>query len=174
MPPIRRRRGSLDDPGDRSQDSGREAVPLVPALTRHTTMSGRTRPGSPSLRWSVSRRASRLRQTARSPARYRRTGWAGTPAVDQRSTSLQAAQVLDRAAGKHEDGTDLKETAALELEVIRHRFRSPVGLHLRHRDIAEYRVPVDACLLIGVCEVIENHRAAENARNACRASSCPG
>jgi hypothetical protein len=91
-----------------------------------------------------------------------------TPAVDQGCASLQLAQVLDRAAGQEEDGADLEEAAALELEVIGHRFGRPVGLHLRNRDIAEYRVPVDACLLIGLCEVIENHRAADDARDACR------
>jgi len=76
--------------------------------------------------------------------------------------------VLDRPARKEKDGTDLEETAALELEIVWHRLRRPVGLHLRNRDIAEYRAPVDACLLIGSCQVIENHRAADNSRNTCR------
>ena len=69
--------------------------------------------------------------------------------------------MLDRPAGQEEDSADLEEAAALELEVIGHRLQRPVGLHLRNREVAEYRVPVDTGLLIGLCEAIENHRAAE-------------
>src|SRR5215211_4865290 len=100
--------------------------------------------------------------------------WPEPTAVDQRSSALQLSKVADRAAAEKVDGTDLEEGTHLELEVVRHRLRRPVRLHLRDRHIAEHRAPVDAGFLIHPRLVLQPQSAAEEARDQFRGSRIIG
>jgi hypothetical protein len=75
--------------------------------------------------------------------------------------------MLDRSAREKKQGTDLKEAAAHQLEIVRHRLRRRLGLQLADWHVAEDRLRIDACSLIGTGATLEPQPRTNDLRHDC-------